>query len=327
MKKQRLKIMLLMLSLIFLAACGDNGEIPTTAPAASVAENNEAASMEENNGVETAVPTPIPPSPTPTPPLAATVNGALILLSDYEKELARYEQAQAELGTSDDNYQEVVLDALIERELIAQAAAQAGVTISDEAVDARLAELREASGNEDNFAAWLAANRWTEAEFRQALAAEMVTEQMVAQVTADVPAAAEQVRARYIQLDDSTLAESLLAQIRSGADFALLASQHSLDQVTGQNGGDLGFFARGSLLVPALEESAFMLQPGETSDVIAEPNSSGEMRYYIVQTVERDPQRPLPADLRYTLLQESFESWLNGLRESAEIVRLVNNGA
>ena len=62
-------------------------------------------------------------------------------------------------------------------------------------------------------------------EFREALAAEMLVEEMVALVTADVPEAMEQVRVRYIQIDDSDQAQNLIAQLDEGADFASLAQQ------------------------------------------------------------------------------------------------------
>ena len=45
--------------------------------------------------------------------------------------------------------------------------------------------------------------------------------------------------------------------------------------------------------------------------------------YYIVQLIERDPERPLEAGARSILLQETFESWLDGLWQSADIVRLI----
>ncbi|MFO7536657.1 MAG: SurA N-terminal domain-containing protein [Chloroflexota bacterium] len=287
---------------------GETADLPPTAPPAG-----------------TASPTPEPPTPTPEPPLAARVNGQPILLETYERELARHEQAltELELDKEEQAYREEVLQALIERELILQAASRDGIVITPEMVTARIEELRAAAGEAGNYEAWLEANQWTEAEFREALAQEMVTEAMVTAVTADVPQAVEQVRARYIQVDSAELAQSLLAEIEAGADFATLASLHSLDQITSPNGGDLDFFTRGSLLVPEVEEAAFALQPGETSDVIV-ANSNGQTVYYLVQTIERDPQRPLTDNMRYNLLQQRFETWLGQLWSQADIERFIN---
>ncbi len=272
-------------------------------------------------------PTAIPPTPTPAEPMAALVNSQPIFLAEYEQELARYEQALSEMGSTPGadgtNYRAQVLDVLIEKELIVQAATQRGITVGTETVNAKLAELESAAGETGNFDAWLSATRWTREQFQAALAEEMLTEAVVADVTAAVPTTAEQVRARYLQVDDLALAESLLQQIQSGTDFGALASQYSLDRITAENGGDLDYFARGSLLVTAVEEAAFALQPEEVSAVITDTGPDGVPTYYLVQTVERDGVRPLSADMRYTMLQQAFETWLDGLWQSANITRLI----
>lgn len=270
-------------------------------------------------------PTAVPPSPTPTEPMAALVNGQPIFLAAYERELARYEQAQTELGTAPDTgYRTLVLDVLIEQALIAQAAASQNITITPQAVDAKLAELENEAGESGNFAAWLEANQWTREEFKTALATEMLVGEMVTAVTADIPTAVEQVNARYLQVDDLVLAESLRQQIRNGSDFGELANQHSLDRITAANGGDLDYFARGSLLVTPVEAAAFALSPGQVSEVITATNEDGAPTYYLVELIDRDPQRPLSADMRYTMLQQAFESWLDGLWQNADIIRLID---
>lgn len=323
--------LMLLFAAVLLAACSDSQpegvelipipDSPASEPASEFSPPTSPAPTEP--------PTALPP--TPTPQLAALVNGQPILLEDYEKELARFELAQAELGieasTDQDDYHQAVLNALIERELIHQAAAVQGVTVSPESVDERLKSLQESSSEYGSFDDWLIANQWTLDEFREALAAEMLVEEMVAHVTVDVPDAMEQVRVRYIQVDDANLAQSLHAQIEEGADFAALAQQYSLDLATAPYGGDLGYFARGSLLVPEVETAAFGLQIDEVSDVIeVVDQESGLATYYIVQLTERDPNRLLGADLRYRLLQEDFESWLEEQKSGATIVSFLEGG-
>jgi parvulin-like peptidyl-prolyl isomerase len=272
-------------------------------------------------------PTPVPPTPTPLPPLAALVNDQPIFLSDYERELARYEQAQAALGgdLSDGGHRQLVLDALIGQTLIEQAAVEYGIFVSDELVEDKIEELRAAGNGAQNLDAWLQANQYSMEEFRRALAAEMIAERVAEYVTRDAPQAVEQVRARYIQVDDGALAASLREQIEAGGDFALLAQLHSLDRVTGSNGGDLGgYFARGMLLVPEVEEAAFSLEVGATSEVIAVTNSAGQTTYYLVQLIERDAARPLDGPARHNLLTSIFESWLADRWSAAEITRFID---
>ncbi|MCA9874635.1 MAG: SurA N-terminal domain-containing protein [Anaerolineales bacterium] len=320
------RLLILAGSLFLLAACRQEDTPLSTGQPTAVAETGASEASSPTEPAATPTETAVPPTPTPSEPLAATVNGAPLYLSDYEQELARYEQAEAQIDSADPgaDYRDQVLQALIERMLIAQAADSAGISVTPAMVDDKLAELRSAAGGADSFNAWLEANRWTEDEFREALAAEMVAGQMRDQVTAGVPRAVEQVNARYLQVDDSALAQELWQRAKNGDDFAFLAQQNSLDRVTGENGGELGFFARGSLLAPAVEEAAFALQPGETSDVITVTGDDGRTTYYLVQVIARDPQRRLEPDMQYTLLQSAFEAWLADLWQQADIVLMVN---
>jgi len=63
-------------------------------------------------------------------------------------------------------------------------------------------------------------------------------------------------------------ADSLLAEIRKGGDFELIAKRESMDPGTKQLGGDLGWNRRGSGLVPEFEQMMFALRPGDVSPVI-----------------------------------------------------------
>ena len=320
----------ILFALITITACAESSSEDSPEPPITTPPPGEVVTPAEEH-IVTPEPSPTSPPPSPTPQLAAMVNGQPILLEAFEKELLRYELAQAELdiepGADGQDYQQLVLDALIERELIGQAARVAGVSITPEMVEAKLTELRQTAGESGSFDDWLAVNRWTEEEFKEALTAEMLVEAMIVEITADVPDTAEQVRASYIQLDDATLAESLLSQIREGADFADLAARYSRDSVTGPAGGDLGYFARGSLLVPEVEEVAYQLQPEDVSDVLSVVDpESGKVTHYIIKVTERDPNRPLNTNLRYQMLQERYDSWLNEQWSNSAVVYLLGGG-
>lgn len=58
----------------------------------------------------------------------------------------------------------------------------------------------------------------------------------------------------------------LRGEVVGGAEFAELARRHS-DCPSGEDGGDLGYFARGAM-VPEFEAAAFRLAPGEVSEVV-----------------------------------------------------------
>src|SRR3954469_4567037 len=63
-------------------------------------------------------------------------------------------------------------------------------------------------------------------------------------------------------------ADSLLAEIKKGGDFELIAKRESMDPGTKALGGDLGWNRRGSGLVPEFEAMMFALRPGDVSPVI-----------------------------------------------------------
>ena len=64
------------------------------------------------------------------------------------------------------------------------------------------------------------------------------------------------------------MAEDLLAQLRAAPDkFAELAKQNSQDPGSKDNGGDLGFFARGAMVKP-FDDAAFKLKQGQTSGIV-----------------------------------------------------------
>jgi peptidyl-prolyl cis-trans isomerase C len=80
---------------------------------------------------------------------------------------------------------------------------------------------------------------------------------------AAVPAV-EEVRARHILVDSEETAKEIYEKIAHGADFTQMAKQFSKDPGSKEDGGDLGYFARGRM-VPQFEEAAFKLDKGDVS--------------------------------------------------------------
>jgi peptidyl-prolyl cis-trans isomerase D len=92
-------------------------------------------------------------------------------------------------------------------------------------------------------------------------------------------------------------AQGILDQLHHGGDFAALAKQYSDDPGSKDNGGELGFFTRGKM-VPAFEQAAFALQPGQISGLVK--TSFG---YHIIQVEEKQTAHTKPlAEVQSTIL-------------------------
>ena len=78
----------------------------------------------------------------------------------------------------------------------------------------------------------------------------------------------ERRRAQHILVEDETLANDLLDQIKDGADFAELAKANSEDTSSNEQGGDLGLFER-DLMGVEFDEAAFSMNVGDVSDVVS----------------------------------------------------------
>jgi len=275
-------------------------------------------------------PTPAPPVPappaSPTPALAARVNGVPIPLADFEKRVAAYEREWIRNGL-DPNSEEgrrrlaalprQILEGMIEEVLIEQHAGAMGIAVSPEEVEAALNALVNESGGPEAFRQRLAALGMTEEEFRRNQRAAMLAQKVFERLTADIPAAAEQVHARHIQVSSEEQARQLLARLQGGEDFVELARQYSENETTRELGGDLGWFARGTLAIPELEEAAFATPPGHVAMV---PTSRG---YHLLLVVEKDPARPLSEDQKELLRQKRIQEQLKAWRAEAQVEILI----
>lgn len=107
-------------------------------------------------------------------------------------------------------------------------------------------------------------------------------------------------------------AQELLARVQADpSSFAAVAKEHSQDQGSAAQGGDLGFFGRGAM-VPEFERAAFALQKGQLSDVV-----ETEFGYHILLVTDvKEPEVP-----SFEALRPQIEDELKGqmaMRQFAE---------
>ncbi|MSR06494.1 MAG: hypothetical protein EXR93_05415 [Gemmatimonadetes bacterium] len=79
-------------------------------------------------------------------------------------------------------------------------------------------------------------------------------------------------------------ADSLVLQLRKGADFNTLAKRFSEDAATKEQGGELNWFRLGSGMVREFEQAAFAMRPGQISDPVR-----SAFGYHIIQVERVEP--------------------------------------
>ena len=94
-------------------------------------------------------------------------------------------------------------------------------------------------------------------------------------------------------------ADSIVLELRRGADFATAARRFSQDPGSRDQGGSLNWFLRG-VMVPEFERVAFALKPGVVSDPVESP-----FGFHIIQ-VERT--QPAEVQARHILLIPEIDS-------------------
>jgi peptidyl-prolyl cis-trans isomerase SurA len=110
-------------------------------------------------------------------------------------------------------------------------------------------------------------------------------------------------------------ADSIVLELRRGADFAVAAKRFSQDPGSKDQGGSLNWFRRG-VMVPEFERVAFGLKPGTISDPVETP-----FGYHIIQ-VER--VQPGEVQARHILLVPEVDSaHVDSAKARADSVRAL----
>lgn len=236
--------------------------------------------------------------------VVAVVNDEVITLSELQQEgKPLIQRMREELQKQDPEGQlqiteRQILDALILRRLQIQEATKQHIVVEQDRVTAAIEQIKKQNGiiNDIEFANALKQQNLTLENLKNKVWEQLVVDALlVRNVRNSIVVSEEEITKYYrehtdqfrqpasvrirhilIKLPENRSAENvaqvrsraagLLDELRNGADFATVATQHS-DGAAAAEGGDLGVMRKGELH-PALESVAFSLEPGSVSDVI-----------------------------------------------------------
>ncbi|WP_279265929.1 MULTISPECIES: peptidylprolyl isomerase [unclassified Romboutsia] len=112
-------------------------------------------------------------------------------------------------------------------------------------------------------------------------------------------------------------AEEVLEKLKSGEEFSALAKEYSQDAGTAENGGELGFFAKGKM-VKEFEDAAWKLNVGEISDIVE--TSYG---YHIIKVTDKvDEQQPfedVKDTIKTNLISEKYNEQVEKLKSDSKV--------
>lgn len=128
----------------------------------------------------------------------------------------------------------------------------------------------------------------------------------------------EMVLASHILVDTEEEAVAIKRQLDRGASFAKLAEECSRDQMSGELGGNLGWFPRGRM-VEEFETAAFNLFPGQTSEPV-----KTDYGYHIIRLVDRkEAHEPTFEEVRHNIERTIRGRQAKSVAELASELRLA----
>lgn len=118
-------------------------------------------------------------------------------------------------------------------------------------------------------------------------------------------------------------AKNILERARKGEDFARLAKDYSLDQVSAARGGDIGFVSRRMMPAYAYEASMALSEKGDISDLV-----KGDNEVRILKATEVTPEKIKPFEevkpwiersLSGRKKKERWKKYVEELKENAGV--------
>jgi len=328
-------------------------------PPAAVASGTAATSGQAPAGQTAAAPAPTPPKPMPAqlPAVLARVNGEDVTKVDFDR-LIKNMELRANQPVPAERRDEIfrqALDQLVTYAVLTQETRARKVAVTDDEVESNIKQMRSQFPTEQEFTKALAARGMSLDKLKSDTRIDIsINKMMEAEAATGQPPAEAQVREFYdknpdkfkqdeavrashilFKVEESAdaatkkkvrdQAEAVLKQVRAGADFAELAKKHSADG-SAQQGGDLNFFTKGQM-VPAFDQAAFTLKPGEISDIV-----TTQFGYHIIKVTEHRAPSTVPFEqvserikeyLTEQQKQQKAQAFIQSLKQKAKIEVLV----
>jgi peptidyl-prolyl cis-trans isomerase SurA len=258
--------------------------------------------------------------------VAATVNGRVITYSDLDKYYqSRYTASGTRPSDDQMQIQKLeVLRTLVDNQILLQRAEKLGLMATDAEVDVKFTELKSPFTQEE-FQRQLAARKMSADDLKSQIRQDLSIQKLInKEITSHIAITDKDVADFYnankssfnfpepqvhmaqilvtpapdpsvvnlkndkAQNDEQARKkiDGIMARLRQGEDFAIVAQNFSEDPNTAQNGGDLGFVPESALekANPDLRKAVMAMSPGQITPVIRTAEG-----YRILKVISKEP--------------------------------------
>ena len=237
---------------------------------------------------------------------AAVVNFRPIWVKDVLKQISyikKFNQETQQPLPDDNELTDQIINQLIDTELFRQQAAKYGIKVTNKEVNEAFDEMAQKNNGEEEVKKILKEMYgMDESDFKKLIKNQLMMDKMQKELFV-------QVKARHILIKDEGHAKDVLEEVKKGErSFEDIAKEHSEDQGSKENGGDLGWIGRG-MMVPEFEEAVFETEPGQMKGELAKT----DFGYHIIKVEEKKGE-----------IDESYVDWSNEVKEKSKIYIFYN---
>ena len=238
-----------------------------------------------------------------------------------------------------DVMKEKVLDMIVDIKVQEKEAQKAGITVTEEEINAEVEKARKYFDSEEKFNEFLTAQKMTIEYLRDTIRKDILVSKLQEKLTANVAVTDEEVGAYYkanqdqfisvkashILIEEEEEAKKILERAKKGENFNELALQYSTDPSAKENKGDLGYFRKGEM-VEAFETAAFAMAPGQISDLV-----KTDFGYHIIKVEDKksDKLEDISGELKLSMTENKkdteYQTMLEDMRKKADIKKYIKN--
>jgi peptidyl-prolyl cis-trans isomerase SurA len=290
--------------------------------------------------------------------IAAIVNDEIITLADVNREALPLLREAEKKSFLDDavrsQVKRMAVEQLIEKKLVQQKIIELKIKVSDEEIRQAIDDVKRQNNipSQEAFLSALATQGMSFDQYKAQLQQQIEKVKLVSmEVRSKIHVSESEMqeyyeanRAKYseeetfrarhifIRIDEKAAPEDIkrsmttalmvLAEAKSGKDFAELAKSYSEDPAARKDGGNLGVFKKGDMM-PELETVILTMKPGDVSELVYTP-----VGFHIVKLEERTIGKMKPFDKVKVDVEDSlyrkksedrFSQWAKELRAKSSI--------